>query len=374
MNSVKDLRQPGPRSHHPTLSPSSIPAILQCACYVGRGESDDDATKGEQLHTYTQDLVAGKQPTESLERTEREACEWAAQETLAIFDQYSPGEEIRIEEQLQVSDAAGRVISSGYADFNAVSVIVDLKSGLDYRPDLHYHKPQLHPYALATMQRDGTDRVYCAEIYILAQRKREYWVTKYECEATIAAAIARRRNPDKLPLVNDYCKWCGRLIWCSAINGIAWRTVELFARANGNEELFATPEKIDCAEIMSQALTISKKVLTPLIKRIETAALKLSEEKELPYYVRTGSNPREKIVDVRAAFNRLPLDNSEFCQALSTTPKAIAEVYSDKFDVPESQARQTVDGLLEDLIVRGESNPTLKPLLHNQTKKRDRKS
>jgi CRISPR/Cas system-associated exonuclease Cas4 (RecB family) len=372
MNPVIDLRQPGPRQHHPTLSPSSIAAILQCACYTGRGESDDDANKGEQLHNYTQDLVAGKQPSEKLERGEKEACEWAAEETLALFNQHIPGENIRIEEHLKIHDGAGRIISSGYADFNGGCLVVDLKSGLDYRPDLHYHKPQLHAYALAVMQRDNIDRVLCVEIYILAKRKREYWVTRTECEATIAAAIARRRNPDKYPLVNDYCKWCDRLIWCPAINGLAWRTVELFAKANGQEALFAAPERIDCPETMAQALTIAKKTLTPLIKRIEDAALKLSETKELPYYIRTSSNPREKIVDVRAAFNRLPFDNKEFCMALSTTPKAVTSVYADKFDVPESQARQTVNGLLEDLIVRGESNPTLKPLLQNQTKKRGR--
>ena len=373
MNPVKDLRKPGPRSHHPNLSPSSIAAIFQCACYVGRGESDDDADKGEQLHNYTQDLVADKVPSEKLDRSEREACEWAAEETLAIFDQHAPGEEIRIEEHHKIKDGAGRVISSGYSDFNGGCVVVDLKSGLDYRPDLHYHRPQLTTYALSVMQTLGIDRVLCVEIYILAKRKREYWVTKTEAQAIIAAAIARRRNPDKYPLVNDFCKWCARLIWCPAINGLAWRTVELYAKANGHEELFAAPEKIECPETMAQALTIAKKVLKPLIKRIEEAGIKLSEEKEIPYYIRTNSNPKERIVDVRAAFNRLPFDNKEFCMTLNCTPNSVAEVYADKFDISKEQARQTVDGLLADLVVKNDSKPTLKPLLQNQTKRRKRK-
>ncbi len=374
MNTIKDLRQLGPRSHHPNLSPSSISAIFQCACYTGRGESDDDAEKGTTLHDYTQDIVAGKEPTGKIELSEKEACAWAAEETLHIYEQYDSDEEVRIEEKLLVHDGKDRVISSGYTDFNSRVVVVDLKSGLDYRPDLHYHEPQLKTYALSNIQRYKIDQVLCVEIYILAKKKREYWVTRSECEATIAAAIARRNNPEKYPLVNDFCKWCGRLIWCQAINKLAWRTVELYAKANGQEELFAAPEKIDCPEAMAQALTIAKKILTPLIKRIEDAALKFTEDKEIPYYIRTKSNPREKIVDVRAAYNRLQLDNKEFCKALSTTPKAIAEVYAEKFDLPESQARSTIDGLLEDLVVRGESNPTLKPLLQNQTKKRRRKA
>lgn len=374
MNPVIDLRQPGERAHHPNLSPSSIAAIFQCACFTGRGESDDDATKGTQLHDATQNMVAGKEPAAGLEKSEIEACRWAADETLAIFDQYAEAETIRIEPQLKIYDGAGKVISSGYADFESLAVVVDLKSGLDYRPDLHYHKPQLHAYALANMQANDIDRVLCVEIYILAKKKREYWVSKTECEATIAAAIMRRRNPEKYPLVNDFCKWCARLIWCPAINGLAWRTMELYAKASGNEELFACPERIDCPEIMAQALTIYKKVLIPLGKRIEDAAIALSETKEIPYYVRTNSNPREKIVDVRAAFNRLPFDNKEFSSTLSTTPKQVAEAYAEKFGLPEAQARQTVNGLLDDLIVKGESNATLKPLLQNQTKKRGRKS
>jgi CRISPR/Cas system-associated exonuclease Cas4 (RecB family) len=376
MNTVKDLRQPGPRPHHPNLSPSSLPAILQCACFTGRGESDDDADKGETLHGVTQNLVAYPDTTAfsgiGLETAEYEACQWAATETLAMFAQYADGEEIRIEERLEIRDAAGRVISSGYADFNGGKVVLDLKSGLDYRPDLHYHKPQLCAYALAVMQQRGIDRVLCVELYILPSRKREYWVTKVECEANIAAAIARRRDPDKHPLICDYCKWCARIIWCPAINEIAYRTMELYAKANGHADLFATPEDITCPEIMAQALTISKKILEPLQKRIEEAALKLSETKVLPYYVRTKTHPRDKIVDVRKAFNILPFDNAEFCETLSTTPAAVAKVYAKKFDVLEDQAKSTVYGLLEPLIVRGEANPTLKPLLNNQTKKRRR--
>ena len=374
MNPVRDLRQPGPREHHSNLSPSSIAAIFQCACYYGSGEDSDDADKGNQLHDATQDLVAGKMPAEGLNLSEKEACTWAAEEVHALFSQYEPEAEIRIEEKLHIYNGIGKEISSGYADFNGGALVPDLKSGLDYRPDLHYHKPQLHTYALGVMQRDKIDRVLCVEIYILAKKKREYWVTKTECEATIATAIARRRNPEKYPLVCDYCKWCARLMWCPAINNLAWRTVELYAKANGHEKLFAAPETIDCPEVMTQALTIAKKVLTPLIKRIEDAALKLSEKKEIPYYVRTNTNGREKIADVRAAFNRLPFDNKEFCEALSTTPKQVAEIYAKKFDLPESQARHTVEGLLVDLITTGESKPTLKPLLQNQTKKRGRKA
>lgn len=380
MNPVKDLRgAPGvARPHHPNLGPSSLPAILQCACYVGRGESDDDATRGNKIHDHSQNLTAGIVAPTDLDKSEQEACQWAADEVHAICDTYAPGEEIRIEECLETRDASGRVISWGYADWNCGCVVIDAKSGFDYRPDLHWYKPQLGDYALSRMQTLGVDRIYCAEIYVLPNRKREYWITKSECEAYISAAITRRNNPDKKPLCNDYCKYCGRLFWCTSVNALAWRTVELFAQANGHAELFACPEQIKCAEIMAQALTIWKKVMAPLGERIEAAALALAEKlktdnKELPYYTLDNSRPREKIVDVRAAFNRMPLDDKDFCRALSTTPKQLAVVYADKFGVSEKQAKNTINALCGDLIISGESNPTLKPLLQNQTKKRGRK-
>ena len=376
MNPVKDLRQSGPRPHHPNLSPSSIPALLQCACFVGRGESDDDANTGNQIHDHVQNIVAGINAPTDLDRGQREACEWAAAEVLTLADIHAPGEEIRIEERMEVKDAAGNIISWGFADFNVGILLPDLKSGLDWRPDLHWHKPQLATYALARMQKLGVDKILCVEIYVLSNRKREYWVTRSEAEAYIAAAIARRRDPDKRPLCCDYCKWCGRIVWCQAVNALAWRTLELFARANGHADLFANPEQIDCAETMAQALTIYKKIIVPLGKRIEDAALALSDKlhaegKEIPYYTREMSRTREKIVDVRTAFNRMPpeIDSQMFSQAISTTPKAVAEVYAQTFGVTEKLARKFVNENLGDLITAGESSVTLKPLMNNQTKR-----
>ncbi|MFA5714971.1 MAG: hypothetical protein WC998_04490 [Candidatus Paceibacterota bacterium] len=379
VNPIKDLRgkKGEPRPHHPNLGPSSIPAILQCACFVGRGESDDDANKGNEIHNHCQNLTAGIDAPTTLDRGERDACGWAAGEVKAIFGTYAPGEEIRIEEKHEVKDGSGRSVSWGYSDWNGGAVVIDAKSGLDWRPDLHWYKPQLGTYALAIMQRSAVERVLCVELYVLPNRKREYWITKIECEAYIAAAITRRRNPEKKPVCCDYCKWCGRLIWCTAVNALAWRTVELFAQASGKAELFASPEQISCPETMAQALTVWKKIMVPLGARIESAALALAQKlkpdgKELPYYVLDNSRSRDKIVDVREAFNRLPFDNPTFCRALETTPKRVADVYSEVFGVPERQARRTVDELCGDLIVSGESNPTLKPILQNQTKKRGR--
>jgi hypothetical protein len=376
MNPVKDLRVSGPRPHHPNLGPSSIPALLQCACFAGRGESDDDANTGNLIHDHAQNLVAGIEAPTTLDRGQQEACEWAANEVKTLADIHAPGEEIRIEERLEVAGADGKIVSWGFADFNVGILLPDLKSGLDWRPDLHWHKPQLATYALARMQKLGVDKILCVEIYVLPNRKREYWITRSEAEAYIAAAIARRNDPERRPLCCDYCKWCRRIVWCPAVNAIAWRTVELFARANGNAELFACPEHIDCSETMAQALTIYKKVIVPLGKRIEDAALALSDKlhaegKEIPYYTRELSRTREKIVDVRTAFNRMPeqIDSATFSQAISTTPKAVSEVYARTMGLPEKVARKAVNELLEDLIVCGESSVTLKPLMNNQTKR-----
>jgi hypothetical protein len=128
---------------------------------------------------------------------------------------------------------------------------------------------------------------------------------------------------------------------------------------------------------MAQALTIYKKIIVPLGKRIEDAALALSDKlhaegKEIPYYTREMSRTREKIVDVRTAFNRMPpeIDSQMFSQAISTTPKAVAEVYAHTFGVTEKLARKFVNENLGDLITAGESSVTLKPLMSNQTKRR----
>lgn len=363
---IIDHRAPGPVTHHPNMGPSSIPAILQCSEYYSTGDESEDTEKGSLLHEVTQDIFAGKQKkfTEyGISRKEFECCEWGAKEATDVFEMYDRGETIHIEERLEIRDDHGRLLSWGYCDLNGRIVVVDLKSGLDYRPDMHWHEPQLKTYSLAKFRRDRLEKILCVELYLMPRKKREYWVSLGECEAVFASAIIRRNERIKRPVINDYCHFCKRIIWCEAINKIAWRTVELFAEANGLQDLIAQPDKINCPAIMATALTVSRKILKPLQDRIEAAALKLSETKKIPYYIRTASHTRDKIVDVKQAFNRLPFSNDEFCKALSVSPSKLSEVYADKYKVNSEESRKIIGSLVQDLISREQPSPILKPIL-----------
>jgi hypothetical protein len=150
------------------------------------------------MHDHVQNIVAGINAPTDLDRGQREACEWAAAEVLTLADIHAPGDEIRIEERMEVKDAAGNIISWGFADFNVGTLLPDLKSGLDWRPDLHWHKPQLATYALARMQKLGVDKILCVEIYVLPNRKREYWVTRSEAEASALLRLLQMVRPHRL--------------------------------------------------------------------------------------------------------------------------------------------------------------------------------
>ena len=373
---VIDLRKSGPRKHHST-SPSSIPALLQCSLYRSGGESTDDNEKGTLMHDYAQDIVAAKTPNPAgLEMIDREDCVWAAEETKYLFSENAPESDCTIEEYLEVRDGSGRIITAGFADFNGYNIVADLKGGLDYRPDLHYYEPQLRMYALAKMQKNNIDRILCAEIYMKSRKVRKYWTTRTECEVTIAAALKRRNNPDAYPVINDYCHYCARLQWCPAVNKIFLRTAELLAAAMGNLDMIAVPEKIECGIIMSQMLTVWKKVVKPFGESIEKSALELVDrtKTDIPYYVKEKTRGRATVSDVLKAFDRVPVSQEEFASAMTLSTPKLAEILAQKQGMGVKEARGVIDGLLEDLIVYGESNDTLKPLLHNQNRKRANKA
>lgn len=373
---VIDLRKSDVRKHHPT-SPSSIPALLQCALYRSGEESTDDNEKGTLMHDYAQDIVAGKVPNPTgLEMIDREDCAWASEEVKYLFSENAPESDCTIEEYLEVRDGSDKIITAGFADFNGFNIVADLKGGLDFRPDLHYHEPQLRMYALAKMQKNNIDRVLCAEIYMKSRKVRKYWATRTECEVTIAAALKRRNNPEAYPVINDYCHYCARLQWCPAVNKIFLRTAELLAAAMGNLDMIAVPEKIECGIVMSQMLTIWKKVVKPFGESIEKAALDLVDrtKSDIPYYIKEKTHGRATVRDVLKAFDRVPVSPEEFASAMTLSTSKLSEILAQKQGIGVKEARSIIDGLLEDLIVFGESNDTLKPLLHNQNRKRTKKA
>lgn len=378
---IVDLRSNGPQEHHKTLSPSSAPAILQCACFVSSGSGSKDTSKGTDLHNITMNLFCGKEIDNNIDLSDRDDCQWAANETKGVFERELPGSDVRIEEKLKI--VTGKVVASyGHADFNGnndvVGIIVDLKGGLDFKIWNHYYEPQLKIYALALFQKNPSiEKVLCVEVYIKPQKKRSYWVTRLDCEVNFSAIVRRRSNPHKRPCVCDYCGWCGNLLFCPAINKIAYRTAELFSDTLNIIDKLREPENIDCPLIMAQALSVAREVFKPLIERIEQAAVLFSEKHEIPYYERKKSIPRKEVENPLEAFNRIPLSDKEFAKSLKVSLTVLSNQYARKYGTTVKQARFTVENLLDDLIVsnksEGEDKYRLEGLLFNQTKKRGRR-
>jgi len=374
---IIDLRKPNEKQvHHKHLAPSSAPAILQCACYWANSEGSDDTDKGTDLHNITMDMVCEKSIRDDVDLSDRDDCRWAADEVLRIFEMEIPGADIRIEEEGKI--ITGKVVASfGHMDFNGnredIGVILDLKGGLDFNIWNHYYEPQLKMYALMQFQKyPEIQKILCGEIYIKPNKKRLYWVNKNECEVNFAALVRRRSNPNKRPCLNDYCKYCARIIWCEAINKLATRTTELYSDVMNIVDDLRDPDKIDCPLIMAQALNVARQIYKPLIEKIEGSALALSEMLELPYFERKKTIRKKKISDPLAAFDRVPLKDTEFANALNLSVVELSKEYAKKYGVPVKHARHTVENLLDDLFVENEDKEDkfkLESLLFNQTKK-----
>ena len=184
-----------PRTHHKSLGPSSVPAIMQCACYVPRTESDagvdtdrEYASDGTIMHAYGANVVLEKigQPVlpfdpETIPQENSEDVDYMVGEALAFIEDNCPGTPIEVEKQVEIMDDEMKTITYGTRDIGTrndkIVVVLDWKSGLDWNPMGHDYKPQLATYALADMRRHKVGKALCIEAYFKPRKFKHYFIT-----------------------------------------------------------------------------------------------------------------------------------------------------------------------------------------------------
>jgi hypothetical protein len=359
-------------NHHASLAPSSIPAILSCACFQSHGDGDRDSDAGSEAHRVMAILSAGKAVTETtLEPDLLESCIDLNAEALAFIQDNCPDALIEIEQRVELKDNCGNIVTYGTRDIGARNdeqkfcLVLDWKAALDFDPDSKDHKEQLMTYALADMRKYGYEKALCIEAFITVRKLRPYWVKYQECTAVIECAIARRIDPNKVPQANDFCKWCAFILNCPAVNRRVATVTELFAELPKPEKILnpetATPEE------MSLILTFARATLKKYIKkieavsdRIEDAALAMSDEnKEIPNYERVIESGRKTVSDIDKAFRISGMRQEDFFTALSLSLPKLAKAYAIVSGLKERESRKEIEGRLNEVIVTGEAKAVL---------------
>lgn len=365
--------------HHPSLSPSSFPGLMQCALYRGRGKTEDTEL-GTSLHDVTERLFKGEMITlesSGLESDEYEKCLWAAQKVREIFDLWAPGAEVHVEKRLTLFDDAGNVITFGTPDFWAISldgllfVCPDLKGCLDYRPGQHYYEPQYATYGLMGMRMHGCQDAYCPEINIMPQRAVDYRFTHDEAAAIVKAALMKATSKKRKYNPSYACThFCGRLLFCPAINKMLHAMRDIFGRELEGVIEYADimhPDKIEDPLMLARLFTLAN-IAEKWAKTAINTVKAFSESHDLPYYDRKSKAGRKSVRDVGEAFKligadkdsmRMGLTAKEFQACCSASLDDLAETWRAKYGTTKKDARREIDGRLDEVIVSAEPSFSL---------------
>jgi len=356
-------------NHHPTLAPSSLCAIMQCACFESHSDPDRDADTGTTIHTYLAAKAAGL-PVDSmgLEDDVIEACDDVYNQAMAFIKDNCPDHPVEVEKELFLKDDRGGIVTFGTTDIftrgNDFVLILDWKGCLDYDAATKDYHEQLHGYALAGMRDLGFKRALCIEAYVMPRKIKPYWVTYNETAATVEYCIQRRSDPSRYPQPCDYCKWCSNLLRCPAVNKRMKMVNAVFADL---PHQIAAPEDITNPKDMAVALTFARSTakkyiagVQKVIDRIEDAAMAMSDQNvEIPYHVRVIESGRKTVSDLGQAFLLSELTNTEFYSALTCSLPKLATAYAKKSGLKTNIARKEIEGKLNSVIIVGEAKTVL---------------
>lgn len=201
--------------HHPTLAPSSFPALQVCSHFVSRGgESNEYAQRGDRIHALTEWYLTnvGVHVGEHIYKDEADVARWMADKTrelLASVEDVGMGVSIR--DPLTGEEITfGTVDCWGY-DANGLATVIDWKTG-----QIGDYTAQIMIYALGLMDKLNDDDCACVLVFGDQRKIERIIVVRDEAEALLRDTLARKFSPDEPYVKSTYCNRCYRRPICPA--------------------------------------------------------------------------------------------------------------------------------------------------------------
>lgn len=225
-----------PQSHH-ELGPSQWPAWSLCPCYDGeqdiedadveallphdqRPKKEDKTAKGRgtlQHEALAKALRGIPNAFEGLTGAEEEQVRWVAEsvvESAAAVGYTS--DELHVEQRLTMFEGDSfKVLYFGTADVEYGPFIDDAKMG-----DPRNYFAQVCGYALAKMERDGLDRIHARLRYGRWKKVVTHVIDRETAELVAYSILRRRADPNRQPVLCEFCGWCKHRATCSATTGV----------------------------------------------------------------------------------------------------------------------------------------------------------
>jgi CRISPR/Cas system-associated exonuclease Cas4 (RecB family) len=269
--------------HSKFLSPSSIPAILQCNAYESDG-GNSSTNLGTVMHDCCEEITLNgehsEETGEQLSYSQRKSCEVAVTVAKEKAKEYL-GEDFAIdtETRISINDDQGNEITFGTADFVAWSdkavFLLDYKSGFDFDIDSKDYYGQMCAYALGLMQKYKVDSVKTVIWYIIPEQGKEYDIS-YNQAVSVVTSAYKRKLADKQPLVCDYCSWCKHVLNCEAVNKGLAKINSLYGELTIEDDI-SRPETIKDPVKINEYLLFNDLILKPYTKKLESVSNRLRD-------------------------------------------------------------------------------------------------
>lgn len=347
--------------HHPTLAPSSFPALSQCSCYVSDMKDSPEQNRGKAMHYVLQHILEGNTlgiNLFGLSETEIADVRSAVKQIHQIFDDHEIYDNnFFCEKRVELRDPDFNIITFGTVDVLSKdgSVLIDFKSNDFNSGD---YEQQINCYAYIVMETYNLGGIHT---YIVYPNYKDYRYINYDYAKSQFLRIYNNVNdPNKRPVPCEYCHQCKKGLTCEAYFSLPIKIGEL--RDDYPFELGLSTchaSQIQEPETMSRLLQFSS-WLAKFIDSIKYHASEMAKAgKQIPGYKLQERKGRADIIDIELAKQTLGLTEEEFLKICSLSLKDLSTLYAKKNNISEAKAKQKVEDLLSDNLVYSASSQAL---------------
>lgn len=333
--------------HHPTLAPSSWPAIYHCGAYRSSSGSSDAADRGADLHDRAMRFAAGEITLTDGDPDDH-AVEWAVRACARVMDVSLADLRRLVAEGVLLREARVsifrdfRKISFGSPDLHGMVsgrlYVFDYKFGHASLPCLQ----QLAAYALGCMDIYDVDSCVVVPIYAAMRKSEPIVLSRAQAEAIADRVLINRESGCKKR--NSHCHYCADYATCSEwADGVSAMPVPLsgLSMQDALSVLDADPKTLTESDaVLLSALDLWLRYAMQWAKKVHERAKSHIRDAVIPIpgvEVRM-EQPRATVADVDAVYHRSALPPDRFMRVCKVSLSDLAKEMS-LADVQEAFAK-----------------------------------
>ncbi len=278
---------------------SLLPKLAECPCYESKkGEAGPAAQRGTLLDgRFREALSTGELNEVDLSKDDIKSVKWAIKQVKKIAGNNAI---ITDENLLKVKTPGIDHIGTEDCRIPEIQTSLDLKTG-----QIRSYYAQMSAYALGNMEANFCEEWTCYLIFCDQKEVVEHKFTLAKAQEVVEVIINEYVNPEKLPSVCQYCSWCAKKDFCSAVVG---PVVEANHLMDSTQNLAVLREEIANDPVrLSRFLEINKMFESELVKPLkEIAKEKLESGEDLQGWKLSkvkGSEYFDRVSIVRAAIS-----------------------------------------------------------------------